>query len=102
MGPTTLSVLQPEPLGTRGTRPGEVRKPTTEQKLAGLRSDRRDVEDAGAWTPVAYYSGAAYASKDAALSAAVQAVAWLAEAREHARDVLLPHHFVKTKRAIFA
>src|SRR5229473_3767433 len=39
MGPTTLRVLQPEALGTRGTRPGEVRKPTTEQKLAGLRSD---------------------------------------------------------------
>ena len=43
---------------------------------------RRDVEDAGAWTPVAYHSGAAYASKDAALSAAVQTVAWLAEARK--------------------
>ena len=41
----------------------------------GFEEFRRDVEDAGAWTPVAYYSGAAYASKDAALSAAVQAVA---------------------------
>ena len=32
----------------------------------GFEAFRRDVEDAGAWTPVAYYSGAAYASKDAA------------------------------------
>lgn len=37
---------------------------------------RRDVEDAGAWTPVAYHSGAAYSSDDA-LSAAVKAVVWL-------------------------
>ena len=46
----------------------------------GFEEFRRDVEDAGIWTPVAYYSGVAYASKDAALSAAVKAVAWLAEA----------------------
>jgi hypothetical protein len=45
----------------------------------GFEAFRRDVEDAGAWTPIAYYSGAAYASKDAALSAAAEAVAWLAE-----------------------
>ena len=45
----------------------------------GFEEFRRDVEDAGAWTPVAYYSGAAYASKDAALGAAVKAVVWLAE-----------------------
>jgi hypothetical protein len=44
----------------------------------GFEEFRRDVEDAGAWTPVAYYSGAAYASKDAAAAAAVKAVAWLA------------------------
>jgi hypothetical protein len=46
----------------------------------GFEEFRRDVEDAGAWTPVAYYSGVAYASKDAASSAAAKAVAWLAEA----------------------
>ena len=44
----------------------------------GFEEFRRDVEDAGAWTPVAYYSRAAYASKDDALAAAVKAVAWLA------------------------
>jgi hypothetical protein len=43
----------------------------------GFDEFRRDVEDAGAWTPVAYYSGAAYSSMDDALSAAVKAVAWL-------------------------
>jgi hypothetical protein len=43
----------------------------------GFEEFRRDVEDAGAWTPVAYYSGAAYASKHDALAAAVKAVAWL-------------------------
>jgi hypothetical protein len=46
----------------------------------GFEAFRRDVEDAGEWTPVAYHSGAAYSSRDAALSAAVNAVAWLAEA----------------------
>ncbi|MBY0321428.1 MAG: hypothetical protein K2X72_22085 [Reyranella sp.] len=46
----------------------------------GFDEFRRDVEDAGAWTPVAYYSGAAYASNDAALAAAVRSVAWLAMA----------------------
>ena len=45
----------------------------------GFEEFRRDVEDAGAWTPVAYYSGAAYASKDAALNAASKAVGWLVE-----------------------
>jgi hypothetical protein len=39
IGPTTLSALQAFRDGTVGTRPGEGRKPTTEQKLAGLRSD---------------------------------------------------------------
>src|SRR4029077_19142508 len=48
----------------------------------GFEAFRRDVEDAGLWTAVAYYSGAAYASKDAALNAAVETVAWLAEVRK--------------------
>ena len=46
----------------------------------GFEEFRRDVEDAGAWTPVAYYSAAAYASKADALAAAVKSVAWLADA----------------------
>ena len=48
----------------------------------GFEAFRRDVEDAGAWTPVAYYSGAVYPAKEAALGAAVRAVAWLAGALE--------------------
>ena len=43
----------------------------------GFDEFRRDVEDAGAWTPVAYHSGAAYSSMDDALGAAVKAVVWL-------------------------
>jgi hypothetical protein len=43
----------------------------------GFEEFRRDVEDAGAWTPVQYYSGGVYPSKEAALGAAVKAVAWL-------------------------
>jgi hypothetical protein len=46
----------------------------------GFEEFRRDVEDAGAWTPVAYYSAAAYGSKEVALGAARKAVAWLASA----------------------
>ncbi len=46
----------------------------------GFEEFRRDVEDAGEWTPVAYYSRAAYDSTEAALAAARNAVAWLAEA----------------------
>lgn len=45
----------------------------------GFEEFRRDVEDAGAWTPVAYYSGTDYASKEAALAAATAVLAWLAE-----------------------
>ena len=46
----------------------------------GFEVFRRDVEDAGLWTAVAYHSGAAYGSREAALAAAVAAVNWLAEA----------------------
>jgi hypothetical protein len=45
----------------------------------GFEEFRRDPEDAGAWTPVQYYSSAKYASKEDALAAARQAVRWLAE-----------------------
>ncbi|HSI01397.1 MAG TPA: hypothetical protein VLA02_12415 [Reyranella sp.] len=46
----------------------------------GFEAFRRDVEDGGLWTAVAYHSRAAYASQEAALAAAVGAVTWLAEA----------------------
>jgi hypothetical protein len=46
----------------------------------GFEEFRRDVEDAGAWTPVQYFSGAVYASRDGALKAALETVTWLAEA----------------------
>ena len=46
----------------------------------GFEEFRRDVEDAGAWTPVAYYSRTAYASNEAALDAAIAGVVWLGEA----------------------
>ncbi|MCX7362724.1 MAG: hypothetical protein NTV97_12815 [Alphaproteobacteria bacterium] len=51
----------------------------------GFEEFRRDVEDAGAWTPVAYYSGSAYASNEAALEAAMAAVVWLAQAVDRRR-----------------
>jgi hypothetical protein len=43
----------------------------------GFEEFRRDFEDAGAWTPVQYYSGAIYRSKEEALAAATNAVPWL-------------------------
>jgi len=45
----------------------------------GFEEFRRDVEDRGAWTPVAYYSGAVYATEAAALDAARREVSWLAD-----------------------
>ncbi|MGE0424518.1 MAG: hypothetical protein AB7O88_19820 [Reyranellaceae bacterium] len=45
----------------------------------GFEEFRRDPEDAGAWTPVRYFSGAVHASALDAFDAAVKAVAWLAE-----------------------
>ena len=43
----------------------------------GFEEFRRDVEDAGEWTPVQFYSGAVYISGEAALSAAIGTVSWL-------------------------
>jgi len=43
----------------------------------GFEEFRRDPEDAGAWTPVQYFSGAVFASKEEALAAAAKAVVWL-------------------------
>ena len=47
----------------------------------GFEEFRRDVEDSGAWTPVAYHCHADWPSKQAALTAATRAVAWLGNAR---------------------
>jgi len=46
----------------------------------GFEEFRRDAEDRGEWTPVTYYSNADYGSREAALAAAMQAVAWLPNA----------------------
>jgi hypothetical protein len=46
----------------------------------GFEEFRRDAEDGGAWTPMWYYSGASYPSKEAALAAATSSVVWLGEA----------------------
>ncbi|WP_342361098.1 hypothetical protein [Terrarubrum flagellatum] len=45
----------------------------------GFEEFRRDVEDAGLWTPVAYYSGSTYASREEALAAAIRTIGWLGE-----------------------
>jgi hypothetical protein len=45
----------------------------------GFEEFRRDVEDAGEWTPVQFFSGRAFASCDDAYSAAERSVPWLAE-----------------------
>lgn len=44
----------------------------------GFEEFRRDPEDAGAWTPVSYFSGLRCASKGEALTQAARQVAWLA------------------------
>ena len=45
----------------------------------GFEEFRRDVEDCGRWTPVSYFSGAVFATQEAARAAACKAVPWLAE-----------------------
>lgn len=45
----------------------------------GFEEFRRDAEDQGAWTPVNYFSGSTYKSRDEAWIAALAAVAWLSE-----------------------
>jgi hypothetical protein len=45
----------------------------------GFEEFRRDPEDMGAWTPVAYFSGRQYPDADAALASARAAVPWLAQ-----------------------
>lgn len=43
----------------------------------GFEEFRRDVEDQGAWTPVSYFSGRSFPSREDAWSAALGAVPWL-------------------------
>jgi hypothetical protein len=43
----------------------------------GFEEFRRDVEDAGLWTPVSFYSGMTYGTSGAALEAALKTVHWL-------------------------
>ena len=43
----------------------------------GFEEFRRDPEDMGTWTPVAYYSSRNYSSEEAALEAALAVVPWL-------------------------
>lgn len=45
----------------------------------GFEEFRRDPEDAGAWTPVAYFSAGAFPSRAAAEAAARRPVRWFAE-----------------------
>ena len=45
----------------------------------GFEEFRRDPEDRGAWTPIAYHSERTFPTVDEALSAARVAVPWLAE-----------------------
>lgn len=44
----------------------------------GFEEFRRDIEDAGDWTPTAYYSGLTYPAPQMAYSAAETTVHWLA------------------------
>jgi hypothetical protein len=43
----------------------------------GFEEFRRDAEDMGAWTPVAYYSDRVFESSEEAVAAARQSVIWL-------------------------
>ena len=46
----------------------------------GFEEFRRDVEDAGRWTPVQGYAALSYRDQTAALAAAINAVLWLSKA----------------------
>ena len=47
----------------------------------GFEEFRRDVEDQGTWTPVAYFSGRSFPTREAAEVAAMRAVVWLSDDR---------------------
>jgi hypothetical protein len=46
----------------------------------GFEEFRRDVEDAGAWTPVQFYSGLSFPTRNDARLTAHRTVAWLTDA----------------------
>lgn len=46
----------------------------------GFEEFRRDVEDAGRWTPVQGYAAISYREHTSALAAAINAVSWLSTA----------------------
>jgi hypothetical protein len=46
----------------------------------GFEEFRRDAEDAGAWTPVSFFSGLRYASMEEALAEAGRRIPWLGPA----------------------
>ena len=50
----------------------------------GFEEFRRDVEDAGRWTPVQGYAALRYGDDRAALAAATNAVLWLSKAVDRA------------------
>ncbi len=47
--------------------------------MAVFEEFRKDPEDMGAWTPVAYFSVKSFASSDAALTDATRRIAWLSD-----------------------
>ena len=51
----------------------------------GFEEFRRDPEDGGHWTPIAYYSVREYPTEVEALAAARQSVPWLGEVLDNAR-----------------
>src|SRR3954466_4033781 len=51
----------------------------------GFEEFRRDPEDMGAWTAIAYYSAREFPSQADALAAAREALPWLAQALEGSR-----------------
>jgi len=50
----------------------------------GFEEFRRDVEDAGEWTPMQFYSAAEFETAAAAYEAAERSIPWLAEILIHA------------------
>lgn len=51
---------------------------TRQDGTFGFEEFRKDPEDMGAWTPVAYYSGTEYTTIEEALRAARRTVSWFA------------------------
>jgi hypothetical protein len=49
----------------------------------GFEEFRRDPEDMGTWTPVAYYSAQEFVSHQDAVAVARERVPWLAEVLDH-------------------